>query len=315
MQRNFTDLLRAQWARGLFSCVGLDTDYPKIPACVKGSSIISRMMQFNSAIIQHTHDVAGAYKPNFAFYVARWKQGGLDALYHTIDCIRKTSPETPVVLDCKDADIGNTNNGYLEMALEFGADAITTNPYFGGEALTPFLSNKDLGVIVLCRTSNPGSDEFQGRMILTDPKELMPLLDRDNYYTGMDMGWWDLPGHGMVAVPMYQLVALQVARYWNTNSNCALVVGATYPNELQRIRHLVPDIPLLIPAVGEQGGDAATVARLGRARNGAGFIVNNSRGIIFASNSEDYAEVARQKTIKLNEQIAAGLQPVEPIPA
>ncbi len=187
--------------------------------------------------------------------------------------IHTVAPDVPVILDAKDMDIGNTNTGYVRMAFEYcQADAITINPYLGMEAAQPFLDQKDKGIIVLCRTSNKGSGEFQDLLIKSD-------------------------------MPLYQYVASRVAKYWNKNGNCALVVGATYPNELAQVRRIVGDMPILIPGIGVQGGDVEATVKAGRDSRGQGMIINASRSIIFASNGPDFAEAARRETLKLHNLI------------
>ena len=288
MTRNFREMLEAQWAKGKFVCVGLDSEFGKIPLsahryeegyvvseterCVK---VADTIVAFNKAIVEATKDLVCAYKPNSAFYEAYGDQG-LAALHRTIVDINSIAPDIPVILDAKRADIGNTNAGYAQMAFEYlGADAITVHPYLGREALQPFLDRKDKGIIVLCRTSNPGGGEFQDRLTVTD-------------YGNM---------------PLYQYVALRVAKEWNKNGNCALVVGATYPNELAVVRQIVGDIPILILGIGAQGGDVEATVKAGKDSRGQGMIINSSRGIIFASKGADFAEAARRETLKLHELI------------
>lgn len=249
-------------------CVGLDSDIAKLPeVCQKQEH---KQFSFNKAIIDATHDLVNAYKPNTAFYESRGLPG-IEALKLTCDYIRETYPEIPIIIDAKRADIGNTNEGYSTFVFEYlQADAITLHPYLGQEAIQPFLDRKDKGVIVLCRTSNKGAAEFQ-----------------------------DLSIEGE---PLYQHVADHVAHKWNANGNCALVVGATYPEELTQVRAIVGDMPLLIPGVGAQGGDVEKTVKAG-VHNGARAIINASRSIIFASSGDDFAEKAREEAQKLRDQI------------
>ena len=287
MIRNFRQMLEAKWAEGRFVCVGLDGDYKKIPETVKSKKhgVCSVMLDFNQAIIDATKDLAGAYKLNAAFYEAHGT-AGMDALRYTIEYIRTAAPKVPVIYDAKRADIGNTNDGYVKSAFDWlYADAITVNPYFGQEALEPFLKEKDKGIIVLCRTSNKGASEFQ------------------------DL-WWDIGlGHplanklGKLSITLYQQVAYNVATHWNNNGNCALVVGATYPEELARVRQIVGDMPILIPGIGAQGGDLEKTVLAGKDSRGRGMIINSSRGIIFASSGADFAEATRHETQKLHNSI------------
>lgn len=277
--RNFRQMLETQWSRGNFVCVGLDSEFSKIPESVRRSgnecdvSVANTVVAFNRAIVEATKDIVCAYKPNTAFYEAYGAEG-ISALQRTIADIHAIAPDVPVILDAKRADIGNTNAGYVNAAFDFlQADAITVHPYLGAEALQPFLARAEKGVIVLCRTSNPGAGEFQ-----------------------------DLSVNGE---PLYRFVARRVAndRKWNQNGNCALVVGATYPDELREVRGLVGDMPILIPGIGAQGGDVEKTVSAGKDGRGQGMIVNSSRGIIFASKGTDFAEVARRETEKLRDLI------------
>lgn len=277
MARNFNELLRQRWQEGKFLCVGLDSLHSRLPFCVRsGRHKEENILAFNKAIITATKDYVCAYKPNFAFYAAEG-DAGLCALRFTAGLIQTLAPGVPIILDAKRADIGHTNQGYVTEAFDvYGADALTVNPYLGQEALKPFLDRPDKGIIVLCRTSNPGAGEFQ-----------------------------DLVVGGK---PLYQVVAQQVASEWNTNDNCSLVVGATAPAELAAVRSLVGDMPLLIPGIGKQGGDLAKTVMAGKTPSGKGMMINSSRGIIFASDGEDYAEVAGQKAKELNNKIVALLE-------
>jgi orotidine-5'-phosphate decarboxylase len=268
-------MLEAKWAEGKFVCVGLDSDYEKISPKIRGIGLSPGWVitSFNQAIISATKDLVCAYKLNMAFYLAHGEEG-LKALDKTVMFIRINAPDVPVILDAKVADIGNTNEGYVKFAFDYlQADAITVHPYLGKEAMRPFLERKDKGVIVLCKTSNAGSNEFQNRLL--DPE-----------------------GN------LYKAVAFNVDRSWNERGNCALVAGATYPEELAEIRKIAPDMPLLIPGVGKQGGDVAQVVK---AAGGKRMIINSSSGIIFASKGEDFAEAARRETQKLHDQIALAL--------
>ncbi len=276
----FMEMLRARWAEGKFVCVGLDSDYAKIPESVrtrfchgKSLSISDAMASFNRAIVEVTKDFVCAYKPNTAFYEEHGSEG-VDALQRTVANIHNWAPGVPVILDAKRADIGNTNEGYVKFAFDYcGADAITVHPYLGEEALKPFLERADKGVIILCRTSNPGAGEFQDLKI-------------------------ELWGGGHV--PLYQVVARQVAEKWNKNGNCALVVGATYPDELRAVRQIIGDMPILIPGIGAQGGDVEKTVAAGKDSRRQGIIINSSRGIIFASRGEDFLEAAMRETMKLH---------------
>lgn len=283
-KRNFREMLEAQWAKGKFVCVGLDPDVEKLPEPLKlryteysETTPGSQFIKFCEAIVFATADLVCAYKPNVAFF-ERHGIRGWDALYRIVAKIHKVAPDVPVILDAKRADIGNTNNGYVQMAFNYlQVDAITVHPYLGQEALQPFLDRADKGIIVLCRTSNPGAGEFQDMKIHAE---------------------------GVIGeLPLYQWVAKNVSSRWNKNSNCALVVGATYPEELAEVRKIVGDIPILIPSIGAQGGDVEKTVLAGKDSRGWGMIINSSRGIIFASKGSDFAEAARRETDKLHNLI------------
>jgi orotidine-5'-phosphate decarboxylase len=270
----FVVALEQRWQVGHFVCVGLDPEWSRLPAVIKeGRTPEEALYAFGIEIITTTHDLVCAYKPNIAFYEALGDEG-LRALTRTIEYSKTHYPDIPVILDAKRADIGSTNQGYVSAAFELmQADAITVHPYLGKEALAPFLQRKDKGIIVLVKTSNPGSSELQN----------LPV---------------DASGE-----PLYLVVARNVAQQWNEHGNCALVVGATYPQELKRVREAVGDMPLLIPGIGAQGGDVAATVTAARDSRGWGMIINSSRGIIYASSAADFAEAARKAVAKLNDEI------------
>ncbi|MCD4704890.1 orotidine-5'-phosphate decarboxylase [bacterium] len=259
-------------------CVGLDSDFKKIPQCLKehaklkllqeNEKISAIMFSFNLAIIEATFEYVAAYKLNLGFYL---DQGiaGIEALRDTCLYLKREHPEIFVILDSKSGDIGNTNLGYMNFIFnKCQADAVTVHNYMGYKAMKPFLETGK-GVFVLCKTSNEGSEEFQGE------------------------------GH-------YLKVAKHVAsrEIWNEYQNCGLVVGATYPDELLKVREVAPFIALLIPGIGKQGGALEATVKNAVSPNGESyFIVNSSRGIIFASDGEDYAKVAQEKTIELHKKI------------
>lgn len=268
----FLKKLEEHWEKGKFVCLGLDTDYSKIPSFLKlHKSIEQSILSFNKKIIDETHDLICAYKPNSAFYEAYGVEG-LIALKKTIQYVHKKYPKILVILDAKRADIGNTNLGYARYAFdELYADAITIHPYLGQEAIEPFLARKNKFVFILVKTSNPGAGEFQNLEI-----------------------------NGRL---LYEIVAENIAKKWNRNGNCGIVVGATYPNELKIIRKIVGDMPILIPGIGAQGGDIKTTVNAGIDNRGFSIIINSARAIIFASKEKDFAKVARQKTIDLSNEI------------
>lgn len=301
--QNFMEMLKEQWARGNFVCVGLDSEFGKIPESLRWNQfwkerkdVSNVIVEFNHAIVEATKDIVCAYKPNAAFYEAHGDQG-IAALHRTIVDIRDIAPHVPVIFDAKRADIGNTNAGYVKMAFDFlRADAITVHPYLGAEALKPFLDQADKGIFVLCRTSNSGSDELQNLPITLSFSELTELVgDRNEAYAlnGL-IGWGDPVAS--YHIPFYQYVALRVSRHWNKNGNCGLVVGATYPDELRIVRKLVSDMPILIPGIGAQGGDLGETVTAGQDSRNQGMIINSSRGIIFSDNP-------RRETKRLSDDI------------
>ncbi len=227
----------------------------------------------NKSVIDQTFDLVCAYKPNSAFYEAEGLEGRR-ALEQTVSYIKENHPDVLIILDFKRADIGNTNASYAKDAFEnLEVDAITINPYPGKEALQPFLDYKDKGVIVWVGASNKGSEEFQELLVGADQK------------------------------PLYQVIAQHVEESWNTSGNCAVVVGATFPEKLKKVREIVGDMPILIPGIGAQGGDVAQTVKAGLDSNKQGIIINSSRGIIFSDNP-------REATLKLHEQIQEALKSV-----
>ena len=263
---NFTEkLTEAAHRNRSLVCVGLDPD-PQLMPRNRG------IFKFNRAIIDATADLVCAYKVNFAFYEALADEG-FDALKRTI---RYIPDDIPVIGDAKRGDIGNTARAYAKAIFDnLNCDATTVNPYLGFDAIEPFISYKDKGVFVLCRTSNAGALDFQSLRCE-----------------------WAEPG----CCPLFELVARK-ANQWNRYGNIGLVVGATYPAELKLIRETYPNIPLLIPGVGAQGGDLALAVRYGVDARGEGVVINSSRQIIYASAEDDFAEAARQAASSLREQI------------
>ncbi|WP_176012797.1 orotidine-5'-phosphate decarboxylase [Victivallis sp. Marseille-Q1083] len=254
---NFIDKLNAVWRRNRsMVCVGLDPDLTKLPELLRHQTM--PIFEFNRAIIDATAPYVCAYKPQAAYYAG---QDADDQLKMTIDYLHERYPDIPVILDVKRGDIGSTAAQYALEAFErYRADAVTVNPYMGTDALKPFLDYADRGVIILCRTSNPSSCELQ---------ELI--------YEGQTI---------------YEHVAVLARDKWNYNGNALLVVGATYPEELGRIRRLCPEMPFLVPGVGAQGGDVEKVVANGTTPDGFGLIINSSRGIIYADKGENFAPAA-----------------------
>jgi orotidine-5'-phosphate decarboxylase len=229
-------------------CVGLDSARERLPQ--RFAEAEHPQLAFNRWVIDQTHPYVAAYKPNMAFYEARGAQGW-DELAETMAYLRSTEPRIFTICDAKRADIDSTNAGYVAGLLDgLGFDAVTLHPYLGQEALEPFLSRADKACIVLCRTSNSGAAELQ------------------------DL---ETPGG-----PLWEVVATRVRDEWNSNANCMLVVGATYPAELARARALCPDLTFLVPGVGAQGGDVEAVIDAGIDRHGRGLLINASRSVIFA---------------------------------
>jgi orotidine-5'-phosphate decarboxylase len=262
-------LARAWERSSSLVCIGLDPELERFPRQLAGQA--SPIFQFNKAIIDATADLVCAYKPQFAHYAAYEAE---DQLERTIQYIHASYPGVPVILDAKRGDVGNTAERYAIEAFErYAADAVTVNPYLGGDALEPFLAHEDRGVIILCRTSNPGAGDLQD----------------------LEVG-----GSGR---KLYQVVAENAARRWNSRGNCLLVVGATYPRELAEVREIVGSMPFLVPGVGAQGGDVAQVVRSGQTAEGTGLILSSSRSILYHSGEEDFAAAARKATLSLRESI------------
>jgi orotidine-5'-phosphate decarboxylase len=252
-------LLNASRKNESWLCIGLDPDPELMPQ--------ADVLQFNKAIIEATSDLVCAYKPNLAFYEALGTTG-LAILEKTVEHI---SSDIPVIGDAKRADIGNTARAYARALFSvLGFDAATVNPYLGFDSIEPFISYRDKGVFILCRTSNKGAADFQ-----------------------------DLHTDGL---PLYETVAKK-AKEWNLYANVGLVVGATYPEELKRVRSICPEMPLLIPGIGAQGGDLASAVGYGVDAQGEKAIINMSRQILYASKGKDFAQAARDTAEKIRNEI------------
>ena len=264
----FMQSLAEAWRRhDSLVCVGLDPEPAKFPPHLRDDP--DAVFGFCRAIVDATADLACAFKPQIAHFAAL---GAEDALQRLVAHIHERHPGVPVILDAKRGDIGSTAQHYAREAFDrYGADAVTVNPYLGRDSVQPFLDRADKGVVILCRTSNPGARDLQD----------------------LDIGGRKL----------YQHVAETVAREWNGNGNCALVVGATYPEELADVRGRVRNLPLLVPGVGAQGGDVAAVVRNGCTANGEGLMVSSSRAILYAGAGEDFAEAARTAASALRDEI------------
>jgi orotidine-5'-phosphate decarboxylase len=245
-------LARAQQTSDSLLCVGLDPDPAKMPKDLVGAA---PLYAFNRRIIDATADFAAAYKPQIAFYGAL---GAEDQLLASIRYIRERAPAALVILDAKRNDIGNTAEAYAREAFDrYDADAVTVNPYMGEDSVLPFLSRRDRGAILLCRTSNPGAGDFQD--LLVD------------------------------GLPLYRRVAERAAGHWNEHGNLMLVVGATYPREMADLRRAHPDVSFLVPGIGAQSGDLEATLAAGLDGRGAGLLISSSRGIIYAGNGQPQA--------------------------
>lgn len=267
---SFADKLAAAWkATNSLVCVGLDPEPKKFPDKFRDAP--GGIFEFNKAIVDATRDFACAYKPQFAHYAAHAAETQLE---HTIDYIHATAPNAIVILDSKRGDIGSTAEQYAHEAFErYGADAVTVNPYLGRDSVEPFLKHSDKGVIILCRTSNPGAKDLQD----------------------LDVG----------GKKLYEHVADVVSKEWNKERNCMIVVGATYPDELGAIRARTGDLPFLVPGVGAQGGDVAKAVKNGKTAAGTGLLISSSRAILYASSGADFALAARKAAMELRNSINA----------
>ncbi len=265
---HFMNSLQAAWQRNhSLVCVGLDPEPAKFPAHLKNRA--DAVFEFCAAIVDATADVVCTYKPQIAHFAALRAEEALERL---VAHIHARHPSIPVILDAKRGDIGSTAQHYVTEAFDrFQADAVTLNPYLGRDSIQPFLDRADKGVILLCRTSNPGGADFQA----------------------LDCG----------GEPLYLRVAETVARDWNTHGNCALVTGATWPEELGKVRAVIGDMPLLVPGIGAQGGDVEAVLKHGRSADGTGLMISSSRAILYAGNGEDFAARARDAAIELRDTI------------
>ena len=273
---NFLDLLRAaERENASLLCVGLDPDPARFPAHLRGDA--SRIFDFCAAVVDATADLVIAFKPQIAYFAAHRAEAQLERL---MAHMRRTAPRVPVILDAKRGDIGSTAEQYAIEAFErYGADAVTLSPFMGFDSVQPYLKYHGKGAFLLCRTSNPGGDDLQSQRLSSVPGE--PLL--------------------------YEHVARLAQGPWNLNGQLGLVVGATYPAEIERVRAVAPTLPLLIPGVGAQGGDAVATVRAGwRALNGetvSPIVVNSSRAILYASSADDFAQAARREALRTRDML------------
>lgn len=295
--RNFRQLLDEKLSHGKSVCVGLDPVVEKLPEPLKlryteysSTTPKTQFIAFCEPIVHATIDLVCAYKLNLGSFIKHGVQG-LEALQRIIETIHDVAPDVPVILDAKYGDVSVTNSNYADFAFNrLKADAVTVNPFLGGESLEPFLARAGKGIFVLCHTSNPGACEFQDMyVVILNQNEL-------SFFSGYDLE--PILDKDFDHIPFYRHVAYQVAKVWNRNRNCALVVGATYPKELREVRDIVGDMPILIPGIGAQGGDVEKAVRAGKDSRGRGMIFSSTRDIIFASSGDDFAEAARRETKK-----------------
>ena len=270
----------AERQNGSLLCVGLDPEPSKFPAAMKGDA--SKIYDFCAQIVDATADLAISFKPQIAYFAAHRAEGQLEKL---MEHMRRNAPHVPVILDAKRGDIGATAEQYAKEAFErYGADAVTLSPFMGFDSVQPYLKYHGKGAFLLCRTSNPGGDDLQNQRLAS--VEGQPL--------------------------MYEHIAKLAQGPWNLNGQLGLVVGATYPAEIERVRSLAPTLPLLIPGVGAQGGDAVATIKAGyRQHNGAttgAVIVSSSRAILYASSGADFAQAARQEAMRTRDVLKAAAQ-------
>ena len=257
----FNQQLQSAWAsQGSMLCVGFDPDPKRLPPSLLGKP--EGIFEFCREIADATADLVCSFKPQFAYFASQRAEAQLEKL---IKHLKDKYPHIPVILDSKRGDIGSTADHYALEAFErYGADAVTVNPYMGFDTIEPYLKYAGKGVIVLCRTSNPGGSDLQ--------------------FLRVDSG-----------EPLYLHVAKLASQQWNSSGQISLVVGATFPEEIAKVRAIVGDMPLLIPGIGAQGGDIDATIKAGRIAGapGTGMIINSSRAILYASSGSDFAQAAR----------------------
>jgi orotidine-5'-phosphate decarboxylase len=277
----FLDMLRtAERQNGSMLCVGLDPEPARFPGSLKGDA--SKIYDFCAAIVDATADLVIAFKPQIAYFAAHRAEDQLERL---MAHMRKTAPQVPIILDAKRGDIGSTAEQYAKEAFErYGADCVTLSPFMGFDSIQPYLKYEGKGAFLLCRTSNPGGDDLQNQRLASVPGE--PLL--------------------------YEHIAALAQGPWNLNGQLGLVVGATYPAEIERVRAVAPVMPLLIPGVGAQGGDAIATVMAGwrgvAGQTTAPIIVNSSRAILYASASDDFVARARFEAQKTRDVLQSARQ-------
>jgi orotidine-5'-phosphate decarboxylase len=270
----FNQQLQSAWAsQGSMLCVGFDPDPKRLPPALQGKP--EGIFEFCREIADATADLVCAFKPQFAYFASQRAEAQLEKL---IKHLKEKYPHIPVILDSKRGDIGSTADHYALEAFErYGADAITVNPYMGFDTIEPYLKHAGKGVIVLCRTSNPGGSDLQFLNVSPD------------------------------ALPLYLHVAKLAAQQWNSSGQISLVVGATFPEEIAKVRAIVGEMPLLIPGIGAQGGDIDATVKAGAVPNkpSTGMIINSSRAILYASSGSDFAEAARAVALNTRDALRA----------
>jgi orotidine-5'-phosphate decarboxylase len=275
---NFIDKLHAaERAHQSLLCVGLDPDPAKLPGAWRGQP--DRIFDFCARIVDATADLVIAFKPQIAYFAAHRAEAQLERL---MDHMRAHAPAVPIILDAKRGDIGSTAEQYAIEAFErYGADAVTLSPFMGFDSVQPYLKHHDKGAFMMCRTSNPGGDDLQNQ-------RLAPVAGQPK---------------------MYEHIAGLAQGPWNLNGQLGLVVGATYPAEIERVRSLAPTLPLLIPGVGAQGGDAVATIKAGyrqsQGNTTGAVIVSSSRAILYASSGNDFAQAARQEALRTRDVLKA----------
>lgn len=269
----FTEMLQdAQRRNRSMLCVGLDPEPARFPGRMKGDA--ARILDFCAHIVDATGDLAIAFKPQIAYFAAHRAEEQLERL---VRHMRESFPHVPVILDAKRGDIGSTAEQYAREAFErYGADAVTLSPFMGFDSVQPYLKYEGKGAFLLCRTSNPGGDDLQNQRLASVDGQ--PLL--------------------------YEHVARLAQGPWNVNGQLGLVVGATYPAEIERVRAVAPNVPLLIPGVGAQGGDAVATVKAGW-RADAPIVVSSSRAILYASSGDDFADAARREAQRTRDVLEA----------
>jgi orotidine-5'-phosphate decarboxylase len=273
MLMTFIEMLQdAQRRNGSMLCVGLDPEPARFPAAMKGDA--GKIYDFCAAIVDATADQVIAFKPQIAYFAAHRAEGQLEQL---IAHIRRNAPHVPVILDAKRGDIGSTAEQYAKEAFErYGADCVTLSPFMGFDSVQPYLKYEGKGAFLLCRTSNPGGDDLQNQRLAS--VEGQPRL--------------------------YEHIAKLAQGPWNVNGQLGLVVGATYPAEIDAVRKLAPKVPLLIPGIGAQGGDAVATVKAGW-REDAPIVVSSSRAILYAAGDEGFAQAARKEAMRTREMLEA----------